>query len=171
MSSCRLSIQGAIAALVLTVGWYDTADAYTCEPDSVPSRTIPHRSKWRLGVREREMGTATTGWVKLALGFDWRLMNEPTFHLVELPRSPQYTMAFFATIGTPDYCGSGGCTTSLYSCRDDRCKEIGEYFDGRIYFPGTASERYPDFVIDGTDLYTHQGGRYRRVCRVTELPR
>lgn len=160
----------AALAVALAASCCDAANAFTCEVDSVAARTIPHHGRWHIGIREAATGTATIGWVKLALGFDWRLMEEPTFHLVRLPPSPNYTEAFFATIGTSDYCGSGGCTTSLYSCGDDRCKEIEEYFDGRIYFPGTYADGYPDFVIDKTDLYTHHDGQYRRVCRVTELP-
>ena len=159
----------AVAAIAISAGV--PAYALTCEDYEIGARTIPHHSKWQLGVRERAEGEATRSWVKLALGFDWRLMDEPSFHMVEAPASPRYTMAFFATIGTSDYCGSGGCTTSLYSCRDESCSEIGEYFDGKIYFPGTTSEGYPDFVIDRTDLYSHEGGKYREVCRVTELVR
>ncbi len=144
-----------------------------CSPDEIAERTIPAEKEWVEATPTQHLSNAQSGWVRPILGFDWRIIDTEDFGYIEVPtenREPR----FFILRSDYRSCGSGGCTMGMYDCKtvDDEgssCKSIWGGFQGRVRFPGSQSEGYPDFVIDGTDLYTFANGEYRAVCNVTVI--
>lgn len=144
-----------------------------CSPEEIAERTIPAEKEWVEATPTRNLSNAESSWVRPILGFDWRIMDTEEFAYIEVP-TPHRTPRFFIVRSDVGHCGSGGCSMEMFDCKisngqESGCKPVWIGFDGRVRFPGTESEGYPDFVIDGTDLYTFANGRYRAVCNVTVI--
>jgi hypothetical protein len=138
----------------------------SCPPDEVALRAIPPETRWEKPVPEHEPGNALRSWMRLALGFDYRIIGSAEFSYIEYPTPPGYLAAFFITRTDQGWCGSGGCALTLYVCKERGCTAVLNEFNGEIAFPGTSSAGWKDFAIDGADLYSFDRGELRRVCKV-----
>lgn len=135
--------------------------------------TIPAEGGWTKGEPTRSLTRHDEGWVKTALGLDWRLMRTDKFAFIEMPSSRK-TPLFFIQRWDADWCGSGGCTMTLYDCtitggEDGTCDAVWSGWKEAVHFPGTGEENHPDFIAGGTGLFTWADGAYRAVCNVTVL--
>jgi len=142
-----------------------------CEADEIHTRSIPPRTQWKQGEATRSLSHIDQGWIKQALGFDWRLINTTRFAFIVAP-TRRDTPLFFIQRWDEGWCGSGGCNMTLYDCtlKDDergKCTQIWAGWKEDVWFPGTGNKTYPDFITGGTDLFTYEKGRYRAVCNVT----
>lgn len=135
--------------------------------------TIPAEGGWTIGEPTRSLTRHDEGWVKTALGLDWRLMRTDKFAFIEMPSSRQAPL-FFIQRWDPEWCGSGGCTMTLYDCtiaegETGKCGAVWSGWKEEVRFPGTGEAGHPDFIAGGTDLFTWRDGAYRAVCNVTVL--
>lgn len=146
---------------------------FPCEADEVKAAAIPPRAGWAEGEPTRDLTKADRGWVKMALGLDWRLMRTDEFAFVAVPAARK-TPLFFIQRWDSEWCGSGGCTMTLYDCTmaegtAGKCKTVWSGWKEEVRFPGTGEADHPDFITGGTDLFTWADGGYRAVCNVTVL--
>lgn len=142
--------------------------AFQCDPEEIVSRTIPRTHAWRAAPRsEGPQPRVTRSWLTKALGLEWRAMDTEGFAVTEYPAPIGYQTAFFASRRDSGYCGSGGCAISLYTCGEDGCEEPWVGFDGPISYPGSTSNGYADFIVDGSNLWSFERGRFRSVCNVS----
>ena len=142
-----------------------------CEADEIHARSIPPEAKWTKAEPTRNLGKQDQGWIKQALGFDWRLVHTKDFAFIPVPTARK-TPLFFIQRFDLDWCGSGGCTMTLYDCMLDKnergeCTQIWSSWAEDVWFPGTGDKTYPDFITGGTDLFSYEKGKYRAVCNVT----
>ncbi len=156
--------------LILAVG-EGAAASLPCGDDEVMARTIPPQDKWVAAEPTRNLTHIDEGWIKTALGFDWRLIYTDTFAFAPMP-AYRDTPRFFVQRWDEGWCGSGGCHMELFDClppegKANTCKSVWSGFKGEVVFPGTSSDGHADFIVDGRDLYTWDQGRYRAVCNVT----
>ena len=165
-----MSLSKAFAGVVLAGVFGGEAlaqTAFPCDPEEIVSRTIPRNHAWTAADRsEGPQPRAIRSWLTRALGLDWRAMDTEGFAVTEYPTPAGYQIAFFASRRDSGYCGSGGCSISLYTCRQDGCEEQWAGFDGPISYPGTTSNGYADFIVDGANLWSFQRDRFRSVCNV-----
>lgn len=172
--SFRTLVLCVLLALVCEVSLAPPALAeFPCEADEVRAATIPPRSGWAEGEPTRDLTKADRGWVKMALGLDWRLMRTDEFAFVAVPAA-RTTPLFFIQRWDSEWCGSGGCTMTLYDCaveegEDGKCEALWSSWKEAVHFPGTGEAEHPDFIAGGTDLFTWADGGYRAVCNVTVL--
>ncbi len=142
--------------------------AFQCDPDEIVSRTIPRPHAWKVANRsEGPQPRAIRSWLTEALGLEWRAMDTEGFAVTEYPAPVGYQIAFFASRRDSGYCGSGGCSISLYMCDEEGCEDQWAGFDGPISYPGSTSNGYADFIVGRSNLWSFERGRFRSVCNVS----
>lgn len=67
---------------------------FPCEANEVKAAAIPPRAGWAEGEPTRDLTKADRGWVKMALGLDWRLMRTDEFAFVAVPAARKTPLFF-----------------------------------------------------------------------------
>jgi hypothetical protein len=153
---------------MLTLGLSGFAAALPCDSGDIESKVIPDFRNWKLGEPLKEPSRFDRSWMRLALGFDWRIIDTKDFSYISVPHGPFYQYAFFSLRSDSGYCGSGGCSMDLEACTKNECETVWYGFQAKVYFTGALNDGLPDFVIDNADFYTFSRGKYRRVCNVVQ---
>jgi len=155
----RLALIVAVASSILlgTVSGLQSADRHAPPPE-----------RWVSIKFEHEVPNALVGWFKQILGTDYSVIHDKDFFYaaVKLNVNDKSTQDLIMYMGSPGFCGSGGCIIYVEKFNAERHSYTnfgafqGTAAGPEAAFASTVTNGYRDLIIDKADLLVFDGTQY-----------